>query len=311
MNECFTSTDANCGCKNKLDIKNICASCASICWQHSKQIWSEDLNTNNLCAQNISTTNKQAQYITATSICAQNSAVANEQVQSATIDNLCATIANITDLCVTNLQAPNWKPCNTHRAYLALTANASYTLGDSITFDAIIDDPSNMVSISPTRFTVPLSGYWQFNISVSATDLAGTVLIAGVPVAYLSVFVNGISRQSSAIPFLSFATNVKAALACDLILNAGDIVTATLDIQILTAAGGLTNYVGTMLLNGGPLASTVNPSSMNIVLLTELCAGDAPITCIPCQPVQVTCEPVTNHCPVVKGPECDPCNIKP
>lgn len=279
-NECFLSNDPNCGCGSSLDIKKLCVRCAEVCWQKSKQIWAEDINVNNVCAQKV---------------------LAKEgQAQSLTVDNLCAMTANINDLCVTNLKASNYKPCNTSRAAVRFANDFMYTLGNDINFDVLLDNPSNIATIGPTKFTVPVAGYWEFNISVNAFNLAGSGVITGAPIARLSVYVNGVSRQAITVPFLTFATDVKASLMADLILAANDVVTAQLDVLVLDSVGGQIEYVGTMSIKGGDLAATADPSVMSIILKSELCGVSSPITCTTCVPAQVPCEPVV-------GPRCEDC----
>lgn len=284
-NECFTVNDPLCGCGNSLDVKKICVRCLEACWQKSKQIWTEDLSANNLCCQAI--------------------AFKAGQGKNLSVDNLCATSANITDLCVTNLRVSSQELCNTKRAYLAFNGNFNYTLGNTIDFDATLDDPSSMSGTNPARFIAPTAGYWEYNLFVNAFNLDGADIITGIPIGRLSVYVNNVARQSLSVPFLSFATDVKAALTCDLLLAVGDIVTAKLDVLVQNASSGLVAYVGTMTLRGGPFAAIAEPSSMSIILKSGLCTssgGNGNVTCAPCIPAVVACDPVV-------GPTCQPCPV--
>lgn len=288
-NECFVDAPANCGCGNSLDVRKICARCVEACYQKSKQISTEELTSNKVCAQEL--------------------AVKSAQAQSLTVDALCATSANITDLCVTNLTVASQDLCNIKRAYLAFTGDFNYTLGQTIDFDATLDDPSSMAGTNPARFiapVVPTAGYWEFNVFVNAFNLAGSDIITGIPIGRLTAYVNNVARQSLSVPFLSFATDVKAALTCDLLLQAGDIVTAKLDVLVQNAGSGLVAYAGTMTLRGGPFASVAEPSSMSIILKSGLCnpaQGGQGASCIPCIPAVVGCD-------VVVGPVCEPCVLK-
>jgi hypothetical protein len=286
-NECFVTEHPNCGCGSSLDLKKICARCLEVCWQKSKQIWTEDLNVNTLCSQKIHAKASEA--------------------QSLTVDNLCATAANITDLCVTNLRVNNQTQelVQHKRAYLAFDSDFSYTLGATIDFNATLDDPSSMSGTNPARFISPTAGYWEFNVFINAFDLAGSDLITGIPIGRLTAYVNNVARQSLSVPFLSFATDVKAALTCDLLLAVGDVVTAKLDVLVQSPVSGLVSYAGTMMLRGGPFASVAEPSSMSIILKSGLCnpnGGGGTVTCVPCVPATVPCE-------VVVGPRCEPCPV--
>jgi hypothetical protein len=265
----------DCSCHDsKLNIKKLCAYCAKVCWLKSKQIMADEVIANKVCTQELSA-----------------KTASNE---SLSVNNLCAVSANINDLCVTNLRAPNWRPCNTRRSYVARTADYLYTLGNDIEFDAVLDNPApGIYSPAPSKFTAPTGGYYEYGLFINAFDLNGTTPITGTPVAKLSVYVNAVSRQSTYVPLLSFVGTIKAGVAADLLLQAGDIVTAQLDILVLDAVGGLTEYVGTMMIKGGALVGTDDPSTMSILLKTELCdAGPTPIPCITCEPVTVDCERV-------------------
>jgi len=284
-NECFLTADSNCGCDNTLDIKKICVRCADICWQKSKQIWVEDLNTNNLCSQNLKST--------------------SQQTESLTTNNLCAVSANINDLCVTNLRASNLMMCNTSRGYVSFSGNFSYTLGDPINFNFVNDDPSSMVSMVPnTHFVANKTGYWVASVFINASSLAGSMILTGSPVAKLSISVNGVSRKAIFVPFLTFSSNVFGLCTSHLLLSSGDLVSAILEVLVLDPSSGIINYAGTMMIAGGPLATTQDASAMDLIFLSDLCGGGTqPSTCIPCVPFE-------NQCQVVDGPPCNPCPTK-
>ncbi len=204
-------------------------------------------------------------------------------------NDLCADTATIKNLCVTNLNAVNVKGAlaNNYRAYIDFTSDLTYTLGTDINFNNIIDDPSSGISFSPsTHYTAPVSGYYLSNVFIDFSKLSGSVVIAGIPVAALSVWVNGILRESSFVPFLSFSLSQQGSLTNTLLLTAGDQVTTKLDVLILDPATGLQPYVGTVLVKGGGL-TTPAASNFSIVLLTPM-TGTTPITCQDCPMVTIT-----------------------
>lgn len=270
-----------CSCHNRVDTDKICAKCAKICYLNVKKEWVEDLVVNKECAQHIASVNVKTNNLTA--------------------DNACLSTATINNLCVTNLNAPNFSICNTYRAYLGLTADYTYTLGTNLQFNAVLDDPSAMSSQIPTtHFTAPVAGYYDINAFINASNLLGSVIVVGTPVASLSIQVNGISRTSILTPFLAFSPSITDTLTASLLLNVGDQVTAVLNVLVQDPTAGEVAYVGTMLISGGAF-TTVDPSTLSITLLSTLCnSGGVTPSCVPCQPVQVNCQPVC-----IQG--CDAC----
>ena len=288
MKECstenlrFESGSDDCGCHDRLECRKLCAKCAKICFLKSKKEWVEDLAANNICAQDIMSFNAGFDNLSA--------------------NRLCASDATINNLCVTNLNAPNFALCNTNRAYLGLTAAYTYTLGSNLAFDDILDDPSSMASQLPTtHFTAPVAGYYDINLFVNASALTGANIVVGLPVASLSIQVNGISRTSILTPFLAFSPSITDTLTASLLLQVGDQVTGVLNVLVQDPVLGAQNYVGTMLISGGPLGLTVDPSTFNLSLLSTLCGvGPTPPACIPCAPVEIPC-------PRVDVDGCNPC----
>lgn len=251
----------NAGCNNKIDVNKICAQCAKLCNIKAKHEWVETLVSNDICSQ--------------------KAEIKNLEVEVGNINQLCAQDISVNKLCANELDIKSLKQCTVDRAYVGFSADFLYTLDEDIDFDASLDNPSNIASFMPTKFTVSKAGYWEFNAFVNADDLSGSVIIAGIPIAKLTVYVNGISRQSIQVPFLSFATGVKVALTCDLLLAAGDEITLKLSVLVQSASSGLINYVGTMSIKGGALALTADPSTMSIILKSELCQnGDDSKTCV-------------------------------
>ena len=145
---------------------------------------------------------------------------------------------------------------------------------------------------------------------INASALAGANLIVGNPVASLSLLVNGVSKKSILTPFLSFSPSITDTLTANILLKAGDKVTAQLYVLVQDPVAGLIDYVGTVMLAGGSTPATVDPSTFNITLLSTLCtvpAGSQGAACIPCAPMTIPCSPVNIKCKPVDSLDCNPC----
>lgn len=274
---------AGCMFDGSVDVSKLCARCAKLCYVQSKEINVEDLNANHICAQDISSVEVNADQLHA--------------------NHGCLGDVTINRLCVSELNAPNFKPCNVNRAFVGLSADFTYNLGSDIQFDLITDDPSSAISLVPTtHFTAPVSGYYSASAFLNLSGIAGVGVIVGVPVASPSFSVNGVKRELTYIPFLSFSGQQYSSLTGTLYLVAGDQVTVQLNVFVLDAASGQIPYVGTVILKGGALGSGA-VSNFSIYLVTELCGtGTTPIQCVPCQPVIIACKPV-----LTEG--CSPCDL--
>ncbi len=262
--------DDSCQCKSEVSVQNLCAMCANVCFQNSKNVMSDEMSVNSMCAQNIQSLNVKSENLNANDVCLQRLLVKDEQVTNLAAQNLCAVNANFDHLCVSDLKVQNFKPCNTVRAYVGYNTDTLYTLGAILNFDSVLDNPSNLFSLSPSKFTAPVAGYYEFSMFLAANQLNGSTIITGVPVGQLSVYVNGVERKAIPVPFLGFAIGVKGLLSADFLLNAGDVLTMALNVLIQDPALGLVPYAGTMVLNGGPLTS-IDPASASLLLKSELC----------------------------------------
>ena len=309
MAMCQQPSMGDCGCESSLDVSKICARCAKICSLRAKEEWVEELSANRICSQHLMSGNAEFGYLRVNEECAQSVASVNVSAGNLSANTATLGMANIGSLCVTNLQAPNFAICNTYRAYLGVVAPYTYTLGSNLTFNAVLDDPSGMTSQVPTsHFTAPVAGYYSVELFINAATLAGANLIVGTPVASLSIQVNGISRQSILTPFLAFSPEITDTLSASLLLAAGDQVTAVLNVEVQDPTLGVINYVGTMLVSGGPLVSTVDPSTFSLTLLSTLCTSSGPgAACPTIQPVVIPCQPVSINCQPVSIGGCSPC----
>lgn len=273
-----------------LSLDNLCVKCGRICWLKSKYITVEDLNLNNLCAQKINS--KEV-----------NSATAN-------LNKLCVQEAIINKLCVNDLSAPNLKICNKYRFYIGFTTDFLYSLGADMNFNLISDDPNSNISVSPNTFyTVPVAGYYTLSLFVNSFNLTGSGVITGTPVSQLSVKVNGTLRKETVAPFLAFNLSQKVTITAHLYLAAGDKVEVNYNVLVMDATLGLIPYVGTVMLKGGAV-SFDESSTWDMVLLTELCGGSS-VTCAPCVPAVISCEPVPadQTCVAPTPPPAMPCTF--
>lgn len=306
-----------CCCENMLDLDKLCAKCAKICWLKAKKIWVDHEVVNDLCAQQAEIGALSVVNEVANSICSQAVVASNLNADSATVNNLCAQSANMNDLCVNNLRVQNFQNCNIFRATAVLSANLTYTLGTDVLWNTVLDDPNSNFNTATGAYTAPKSGYYNHTIQIDSSNLQGSAVIAGIPVASVEVWVNGVFFRRVLSPLLSFSTSQSAFYSSLILLNSGDVVTSRANILVLDPVLGLMNYVGTSTLQGN--GTFPNNSSFGIILISELCTSSPGVMCTPCQPVTVSCQPFTLPCsPVVPldcgsddqpmpNPACVPC----
>jgi hypothetical protein len=176
----------------------------------------------------------------------------------------CLREACIDRLTVNHLSAPSFSECNLLRAAVSSVAY-NYTLGQPLSWATVQDDPSAMFSSLNGSFTVPAAGYWEASIFLNLANLAGVVNLAGVPVANAALQVNGVPRVQTYVPFLTFSTRQASSLASTLLLQAGDVVNATFNVQYVDPVSGEVQYVGTM--------GVSPPSFFTLVQLASLCSS--------------------------------------
>jgi hypothetical protein len=172
-------------------------------------------------------------------------------------------------------------------------------LGTIVDFDTILDDPNGNVFFGPTRYIAPRSGYYIVSVQIDQTNLAGSAQVLGLPITGLALLVNNVIFKQSFVPYLSFHDAQNATLTALISLKAGDEVTTTYNVYVLTDAGGFQPYAGTVQLfgNGTDEAS----SAFKIHLLSNDCP---PLLCQ--SACDTTCTSLTDcpSCSVVDTPCC-------
>lgn len=228
--------------------------------KNSRDIWTDSLCTNKLLAK---------------AICADALTV-NADV--------CLKNLNVTgDLCVGGSLRAN-DICQPYRATVSYSASTPYTLGTDLAFDNIQDDPNNNITLAPTTYTAPRSGYYLLGIEVSQEDLVASVPILGVPTAEIDVIVNGVLAHTSQFPYLTFQNAQRSLLTTIIRLNAGDVVRSRYNIIAVDPSTGVTNVVGTVTMLDGPI-----PSLFQIHYLSSDCASiPCPTACSACDTVCAT-----------------------
>lgn len=254
--------------------------------------WDDDcceknLKVNKLCAKCVKAECIKAKDIRSDSACVSEDLQASsghfDQLSS---NNLCARSGVINNLCVDNLRVGNYIPCVSSRATANFAAASTpYTLGADMVFDAILDDPSNDLSLVPfTTYTVPVDGYYLMTFKLNIANLATTPPVLGVPVANPELWVNGSLVREVFSPFLTFLNAQKVIMDSLITLQAGDVV--SLKYNILGGSG--LPVVGTIDILGGGLED--GNSLFKIILLSGLCGGGDQPFCDQCPIVNINCE---------------------
>lgn len=252
-------------CKNELNLDKLCVRKINACRIKVKEL---DIK-GTLCAEALSSPSLCAGVISA---------------QNAGISNLTAN-----DLCVPGtLKVANLLNCGKYRANVVYSTMTTYTLGNFIDFNMILDDPNGNVTLSPVTYTVPVSGWYEANLQFNQSNLVpspGFGPILGVPVANPQLYVNGVLYREIFSSFLSFYKQQKTSLNTILPLKVGDIVQMKYNILALDQSSGVINVPGVVDSIGN--GTDANTSGFKIHMLSVDCA-DLPcspsIACIPCMP---------------------------
>ncbi len=223
-------------------------------------------------------------------------------------DYICANYANTKDLCVTGTaKISKLEVCGVYRATAVYSVDTTITLGTPLAFDDILDDPNhNIISTSPTTYQAPVSGYYIVTLQVDTLNLAGTSIIAGIPVGDLRIWVNGQIYRESFVPYLSFHPSTAQTLSALISLKAGDLVASDYNVLVLTDSG-FSPYVGTVTSLGN--GTEANRSFFKIHYLSSDCNGQP--LCNPCCPDVDYCKPECKPCKPECKPECKPCKPGP
>lgn len=295
-------------CRNELNLKKLCVKKESV-----KCLCACKVMAKELCADDLKAKSFMVESEVANTICAQKVCAKEVDALYTTTDRLCSQEGTINKLCVNEITVGKLNYCAKWRAAVTISSPMVYTLGSNIDWNVVLDDPNGNVSMGPFSYTVPVTGYYTMTYYTNSNALAGSIVIAGIPVSLLTVTSNGSELRQFNAPYLAFSDQQYASLSAVVLLNAGDVIRMKYDVIVLSPVSGQMNYVGTINLNGNGLFP--NSSGFEIHYLSSL--DCQPVTCMPCAPAQVPCEPITiqcdknqdcfPHCPIDKDP-CAPCN---
>jgi hypothetical protein len=261
---------------DRLCIEKILARCLKSKQLKSEAIEAHSIKVDNVCAQALSSDRVCAREINASErICAP----------LFSSPSVCAESLNATNICSNGLVKANaFQQCGKYRATMAFAANTPYVLGTSMDFDVILDDPNGDISLSPSFYTAPLSGYYVVMLQIDENNLDGIEPILGVPIGNLEVLVNGKTFRENFAPFLTFHNEQKSTVSALISLKAGDQVSARYNVFVMTDATGFSPYVGTVQILG--TGSEAQGTIFKIHYLSSDC------TELPCVPCTSTCTPV-------------------
>ena len=295
----FEDLDAQSVCTNSLNAGNVAGN--NICANHLN-VW-QDACVGALDAQSVCTNQLSSAAITSDTICTQDLHITNKLcVPDMTLDEACVRNLTANDACINNLKVGVLENCGRFRATVTFATNQTYTLGDDINWDTVLDDPNGNIGFVPnTHYVAPRSGYYTILLQLDQDDIQGANAILGAPVANLELLVNGTLFRQSFVPYLTFHNEQKATVSGLLSLKAGDIVTCRYRVLVMEDGLGFTNYVGTVNVLGTGVEE--NGSVFKIHLLsidceelpcvpcttgesgTTGCLQECPELCAPCQPV--------------------------
>ena len=315
----FDAVDARTVCTNALNAANVASN--NVCANHLN-VW-QDACVGSLDAQSVCTNSIDSAAINSDSICTQDLNVVNKLCASdMQIQSVCAREFSANDACINNLKVGTLENCGRFRATVTFATNKTYTLGDIVDWDTILDDPNGDIVLVPnTAYVAPRSGYYAIMLQLDQDDLQGADPVLGTPVANLEILINGTLFRQTFVPFLTFHNEQKATVSGLLSLKAGDVVTSVYRILVMKDGVGLDDYTGTVNILG--TGSEENGSVFKIHLLSidcdtltpcgpcgtgesgsDGCPEECPALCQPCQPV--FCAPCIPIAPQPCGCACCP-----
>lgn len=291
---------SNLCCTNQLNLEKLCVECAKMDCAKIQQIVSD-----NICSQLISAVNLNVQNEVANNLCVPGTINAG-QISANMIggNSICVQSGTINTLCVDNLSVGNFVPYTNYRATINYSADTIYTLGTNLSFDNIVDDPNNNISLTPfTTYTAPAAGYYMLTYKVNITNLISTNgPILGTPVASAEVYVNGVLVRESFNPFLTFLNSQKLILSSLITLQMGDVVS----MQYNVLAGNGAAVIGTVDIQGAGIED--GNSLFKIIFMSGLTSGTG-VACTQCPTVTIPCSPVMTPCqPLVTPGGANPCD---
>lgn len=290
-------------CKNELTLKKLCV----------EQICVDNIDIENaLCSPELSSPKVCAQSVVAHDVNAQSACIASLNAPDICSNNINASNMGVSNLVANNacipgdLRVANLLNCGKYRATVTFGANTLYTLGTPIDWSVILDDPNGNVSLGPTLYTAPLTGYYLVTLQIIQENLlpASGSPILGTPVALVELLVNGVHARQAYVPYLSFVGSQSSLLTSMISLNAGDSISSDLKVLIVDPILGLVPVVGTVIIDadGSNSMSLMSIHLMSITCNNIPCAPSVP--CTPCTPM--TCVPCTPH---TGTNPCMPCQL--
>jgi hypothetical protein len=272
-----------------------CDCCSKLCIEHAKigHLCTCSMTAKRACVEDLESIKITAQDESVNTLCVSVDLKAGHAgIDTLNSNHLCSQDGTINRLCVNDLTVGNLNHCAKWRAAVTFNADTPYVLGTNVEWNTILDDPNGNVSIGPFSYTVPVSGYYVLNYHLNSNSLAGAITLAGVPIGLLGVLVNGLQLLDDQAPFLTFSNSQTATLSGVVLLNAGDIIKMKYNVLVMDPASGFILYVGSVNLEGN--GSFPGQSFFTIHYLSSL--NCTPVTCQPCAPVEIPCQPMTIVC---------------
>lgn len=292
-------------CKNELTLKKLCAE--QICVdniQIENPICYAELSSQKVCSKDAISETLSAQKACVGSLGAKDICAININATNAGVSNLVANNACISG----NLRAANFQPCGKYRAAITFSADTSYVLGSAVNWNTVLDDPNSNVSLGPTLYTVPLSGYYLVTIQIDQHDLipASGNPILGTPVVLIELLINGVVSRQAFVPYLSFTSEQNSLLTAMILANAGDKLSSDFKVLAVDPVLGLIPVAGSVTIDadGSSLKSLFTVHLLSVTCTDMPCAPSVP--CVPCVPS--TCVPCAPAAGATSNP-CAPCQL--
>lgn len=292
----FNNIDTQTLCTNVISTTSLSGN--SVCANHLN-VWQEAC-VSSLDAQEVCTYDLNASYINTDELCARALNVTEQLcAKDIILDEACVSTLVANDACVNNLVVSNLEQCGLYRATMTFSTNVTYTLGTTVNWDLILDDPNGDIILSPeSAYVAPRSGYYIVLFQLDQFGLTTDNAVLGVPVANPEVLVNGLVARNAFYPYLAFHNEQRSTISGLISLKAGDVVTTRYSVFIMRDAIGFDALDGTV-----DIISTGTDefnSVFKIHLLSIDCNGPV---CPPCSRIDCVqscveiCEPCApTHC---------------
>lgn len=297
-NEVNRKTVNSCCPTNTLTLQALCANNVK-----ADCIEAGTISSDAICTDSIAVPELCTEAVKTQKVCAQDANVARLCVRAERVNELCADRAQISRLGTNNLNAHNvcisgsLRSCSPLSARAAASSDYLYNLGDVLTFDLVLADSSGSIEQLPTRYIAPESGNYLITAQINTRDLTGPTIISGVPVGVVEIYVEGLLRRKSFVPYLAFSTEQSVISTSLIHLNQNDEVLVRYKVLVLDPSLGLIEYPGQVTVLGAPV--TAFRSFIFIHYLSSDCDT------LECPPCDLQCENIPCFVP------CPPCNAEP